>query len=64
MNEKIKLLRMLSGESLEVFSEKAGIPVEKLTNLESGKELPNVRDLWTMCTIYGVKMEFFMGEMV
>ena len=64
MNEKIKALRTGRGETLEVFAKALGITVERIMILESGKELPNVNDLWKMSVICGVKMDYFLGDMI
>jgi len=64
MNEKIKALRTDRGECLEDFAQALNIPVERLMILESGKELPNVNELWKMSVIYGVKMDYFIGDII
>ena len=60
LGEKVKALRDLNGTPITEFAKNLGITVERLEEIETNQELPNVRELWEMVRKYDVKMSYFI----
>lgn len=57
--EKLKLLRKKRGINQDVLAEYLGISRGAVSNYESGKRTPNIKDLSKIAKFYNVGLDYF-----
>ena len=62
IRSKIESLRLESGETIEVLSQKAGISVEKWQNYECGSVRVESRDLSSISNVFGANLNSFFPD--
>lgn len=58
---RIKALRKLLGLSQKEFAQKMGLPQQNINRWEKGIVYPNVDNLFKMCKIFGVSMDWLIA---
>ncbi len=64
INEKVMLLRKANSKTLKEFADETNISVDRLEMIESGHEVPNVKEMWAMINKYNVNMKYFMEGII